>query len=313
MADSTYIFVSGTAIEVGSHGDTDYLFSSGTPVENGADGDGYVYESGSLLGDSNPWEPIADYPDALTEIGGTVYNDEIYLICGDDGTFSFSTNCYKYDPSTDTFTTLSNAPDGMDSPTAGEIGGVIHASGFSGDRLYEYDISADSWATGPSGPLTQIGNPSWGVRNGSLWIANSGGGVAPDLLEWDDSEDSWTDYGSPLITTASSFRGGLIGPRLYYEGGGDYKYWNVDTDTQADVADPPDFGQTVVDPNGDLRIISDTFSYVYDEAADSWSSVGDTLPDGYSPGGLVSYDGAIYAFSGQQDGSRTSDCYKLVV
>jgi len=49
MAKSDYIFESGEAIDVGSHGETDYVFASGEPVANSGDSS-FVFESGTGLG-----------------------------------------------------------------------------------------------------------------------------------------------------------------------------------------------------------------------------------------------------------------------
>lgn len=76
MADSGFVFETGEAIQVGTHGETDFLFHSGDPVVNSGRSS-LVFESGTGLG-----------TDVITGTIFDVNGNELETLTLDDNTYS---------------------------------------------------------------------------------------------------------------------------------------------------------------------------------------------------------------------------------
>jgi hypothetical protein len=123
----------------------------------------------------------------------------IYIING--STFCplvYSTNVYRYDPSTDTYTQLSSNNVGTWNQTAVYLKGKIYKMGGENATDYQtaleiYDTVTDTWSFGTPLPEPTGFASSWTV-NGLIYVA--GGVVAPGvatnaILGYDPVTQAW--------------------------------------------------------------------------------------------------------------------------
>jgi hypothetical protein len=188
---------------------------------------------------SQPWLPAAPLPS-----GRSIANyahaqcpdnpDQLYLISGSDGFFSYSSEVWQYDTILDQWTPLNPIPtpwDGVEGAAATCLGDKIYVLGGSGtatstsDQFRIYDIPSDSWSNGPAAP-----RKVWGAALGA-WddrLYYIGGSPSPPLQPttsaqvdiFDITAGSWIAGGGTSMPFAAAAAGWTqIGPSLYIVGG----------------------------------------------------------------------------------------------
>ncbi len=111
--------------------------------------------SNSLLG-QNGWVQKANGP-AKSRAGNFVIGNYGYYGAGNDTVVAEVSDWYRYDPSNDSWSSISNMPSGMQALESFSIGnkgyaGIGWASSSPKMNFYEYDPSNNSWATKASYP-----------------------------------------------------------------------------------------------------------------------------------------------------------------
>ncbi len=246
------------------------------------------------------WTDLPNYPLAVEDPVVGVYGGRLYSFTG-GGTNPAS---YRYDPATQVWTQIADAPIAREAATGAYVGGgrFVVTGGIGGIGGTDsapvaatsiYDADTDTWSAGAPNPAPSAGAGS-AVLDGKLYVV---GGCLDtcgrtDVLRYDPASDQWTRLADFPYAVARSSCGG-IGSTLYCAGGigpeadglATWAYTPA-TNSWHRVADMPQDmwggGSAVV---GDELVVSGGVvnhgsmktneSYAYDPAANRWR----TLPN----------------------------------
>lgn len=167
-------------------------------------------------------------PTARCNLAVVALNGLIYAIGGTDtsGSTKYG-NVEVYDPTADSWTTVSPLPTPRSSLVAGAVNGHIYAVGGSSasisavDTNEIYDPSTNGWSTGAS-TLTARTSASGGVVNGLLYVVgrvDSGGTFLATNEAYNPSADSWA-AATGMIVAESGAGVGVVKGILFAVGGG---------------------------------------------------------------------------------------------
>lgn len=220
IGPSPYPFTKHTMHTVG---DKIYIFNRGPSAD--AVGEVYVYDI--LL---NSWEiKTTGIGSDLTDHGSVQIGDDIYIAGGHDGGIN-KTFFNKYTPATDTWTALASTPVAFARAIMSQFGGKIYmcygntqGSGNPDERIYEYDVAADTWT---------LLSSSFGIdspRGGSAAIADASGvyivgGQNSGLLypttiyKFDFSLVDWVFSGESITSGREDMAFDQVGNKLYIHG-----------------------------------------------------------------------------------------------
>ncbi len=224
---------------------------------------------------TNSWATLASMPGGRYQGDGAgVINGKLYVTGGWTTSPGLpNNNLWVYDPSTNGWSTLANAPTLSGTGTSGVINGKLYVTtscdGNSGYRnyLWVYDPGTNSW-TSLAGSPDAHGGAAYGVINGKFYVAggvNSGGATFGELDAYDPSTNIWTAL-APMPVSRSFAFSGVINGKLYVAGGSD--------------------GSSVV-----------ATVEVYDPATNTWST--DTpMTAAREAGASAVYNGTLYAVGG---------------
>ena len=153
-------------------GDTIYIIGAYTNTFPTEDAVPNVYKYDTV---SEQWFTGPEIPEARRRgsTGVAVYNNKLYMVAGSVGGHSGSatrlTLFDEYDPFTNTWTTLSNAPHARDHVNVGVVGDKLYVAGgrngSNGDNVEEvdvYDFGTQQWSTLPS-PAGDLPTPRAGA------------------------------------------------------------------------------------------------------------------------------------------------------
>jgi hypothetical protein len=152
--------------------------------------------------DGSTWTPIAPYPSACGVESASAVTDGTFIYIINGSTFCplvYSTNVYRYDPSTDTYTQLSSTSVGTWNQTAVYSNGKIYKMGGENATGYQtaleiYDTVTDTWSLGSPLPEPTGFAASW-TQNGLIFIVGGvvASGVATNAVYfYDPAKDVWT-------------------------------------------------------------------------------------------------------------------------
>lgn len=217
---------------------------------------------------------------------------------------------WKYDPSTDSWSQVSNCP--LPTRASGSftlnnfgyyVGGIIQSGAIS-NQLFQYDPSTNTWATKAPYPTSGIyGGISFAINNkGYYGVGNSGSALGPYLtafFQYDPLTNQWTQKASfPGPARYGSY--GIASNNFGYAGFGtnentstqfnDWWQYNPSTNHWQQKLNYPGVARTYPAGfyiNGKIFLgTGQTFSSVvddfnsYDEATNSWNG-----EPSYTPGG----------------------------
>jgi hypothetical protein len=153
-----------------------YNNSSVSDASDGAETFQFFDDFESDYSSSSGWTPKSDMTFVKADPSAAVYNNKLYVFGGYDRDVScvklFLNETLEYDPTTDTWTQLTNMPTARWGHIAVEFNGLIHV--FAGEAstgltgVHEiYDPSTDTWSTGTSVPTNLIGQGLMGIKYGT--------------------------------------------------------------------------------------------------------------------------------------------------
>jgi Kelch motif len=203
-----------------------------------------------------PWTLVASMPLDLYGAGGASDGTFYYSAGG----YTFETNStldvvYRYDPSTDTWDTMTSMPQAAIMPVAvyypptnkiyvfgGEDGNT--GTNYSITRIY--DIAGNTWTTGANMPdVRSFMAGGYVPGTGKIYILsgyNTGtiDSAQPNTWEYDPAADSWNDLTAtaPYPHPAGGFAYGVINDKLYTAGGRDAANANINDTWEFDPAGP---------------------------------------------------------------------------
>lgn len=181
---------------------------------------------------SNIWETKAPYPSgAGSEIGVFTINGEIYAGCGFNGSSSVQSNSFnKYNPSTNTWTSLASCPKN----------GAVYASFVLGDIGY-FIFGTNYAGTGEVWAYNRINNTWTKKQNITDFSVNGGAQAGPT--------NTFVKDGIPYLVGLN----GQGGAGFFYS---KIRKYNETSDTWSYVTEAPfnKKGQTVVSTGNDIYI-----------------------------------------------------------
>ncbi len=186
------------------------------------------------------WTNIGNSPAAKSEAPAVVYGGEYYVFNGFLQNIKISNALEKYNPATNTWTSLKPMP-----TVNGKITAVTHngtalvgdvvwiAGGRVGDNpgavtdaVWLYDISEDSWTKGPSLPLRRGGGGLARLGNALHYVGGFDANASCDVdihLKYDlgNPGAGWQDLtsSSPMPMARNHFGTVTLGGKLYAVGG----------------------------------------------------------------------------------------------
>jgi len=172
-----------------------------------------AYESTNVFKDlweydptSDQWTQKASLPDsASNDLFATVVNGRLYTTMGFDG-LQFCNQTFCYEPISDTWTPLTNAPRFYSGKAGFTIGDKFYVgSGFRGynvAQFFWYNTTNDTWkrvSNLPKGRILSNGMSLAGkgyVMLGRYWNGEQNNGrLLSDVVEYDPMKDEWTPRG----------------------------------------------------------------------------------------------------------------------
>ncbi len=205
-----------------------------------------------------------------------------YVISGVSNGFIVNTN-YKYDASTNTWTTLAPIPTGQESPSAACLDGRIYVMGGSGtNQMFIYDIASNTWGSGAAVPEGVEGAVA-GALDGKVYLIGGdndffpGSGVYDHVRIYDVGSNSWSS-GTPMPVGSSNPGGVQVGQFIYVAGG-----WGPSA------------------PSSNLNVTER-----YDMSSDTWET-GPTFTPAKADFALAASGAALYAIAGDANGAGFFD------
>jgi len=192
--------------------------------------------------DGTTWTPIAPYPSACGVESASAVTNGTFIYIMNGSTFcplTYSTDVYRYDPNTDTYTQLTSNTVGTWTQTAVYLNGKIYKMGGKNASDYQtalevYDIATDTWSLGFPLPEPTGFAVSW-TQSGLIFIAGGvvASGVATNsIYAYDPVNDTWTSV-ADLPDTRWGTASAVYGNGVVMAGGlvGGVDYQNVSTST----------------------------------------------------------------------------------
>ncbi|WP_420460118.1 Kelch repeat-containing protein [Neolewinella sp.] len=234
------------------------------------------------------------------------YSGEFYHFNGFDFELDLQATNEKYNPATNTWTTLAPHPRG---PNGEEIAATHTGVALVGDvvwvaggrigshpgrvtnAVYLYDISDDSWSVGPALPV-RIGAGGLARLGRKLhWVGGFDENAQCNVddhwvYDLDNPKAGWQDYSdtSPMPEARNHFGTVVLGGKLYAVGG-------------------------QFDHDGCMVGKNQRFLHVYDPLTDKWTRLAD-LPDdqSHTEPSTFAYNKKIYSLGGQ--GGRSAEVWE---
>ena len=224
-------------------------------------------------GTPGPFTVVSPLPFAARGIAVASDGTYTYMNGGYDGT-NIHNDTLRYDPVTDTYTTLAPSPDQhflgqgvYDNGKFYVLGGFDASGGTPTNLTRIYDIGSNTWSTGANIPVA-LTDHAVAIYNGIIYVASgyNGGSETSGLYAYNIAGNSWTTLAS--MPQALYLPGiGAINGKLYVAGGA--------TSSQADL----------------------NTNYIYDIASDTWSS-GAVLPTGVTSPASAVVNGQLWIMGG---------------
>jgi len=165
--------------------------------------------------------------------GSAVVTRILYVLIGCDGTTSPSGGAkgflLRYDPSSNTWTKLANAPSGHQFPGVTTIQGKVYVVGGINSThtvstaLEIYDPASNTWST--KAPLPSARHSLTAVAIfGKLYAVggtNASGKLTNTVYVYDPVANKWSTGPSPMPTVRTGLSGAVLAGVLYALGGND--------------------------------------------------------------------------------------------
>ena len=208
LANAPELIVNPAVVQVGG---VAYMFGGVNTGSSAATPHAYKWNGVS-------WTALQDMPAGRENMGIATDGTYIYLITGDDNAGGSSISFWRYNLTTNTYTTLANFPNNYGSVSAAYLNGKIYAiggyiSGVTTAQNFVYDVATNGWAWGnglPNYPRA-VYHLNLAAYNGKLYAAggttdgNSQKTYAytPGTTAWDDA--AIADLPAPRIGAAADF------------------------------------------------------------------------------------------------------------
>ncbi|TVP74688.1 MAG: hypothetical protein EA352_10190 [Gemmatimonadales bacterium] len=263
-------------------------------ADNGAEMAGTEGEAAHA--DAPTWTPVADVPEARTEVSVTQLDDQVWMLGGflppeGDEDPPAATTLWMYDPATDSWEDRGEIPGGTHHAALVAVDGRLVLLGGYRDNTFEpvgrtalFDPETNSWTEGAPMP-TPRGALAYAVLDGR--VHTIGGTVA-------DADGLEHDHHNTDAPDAS------VGTHEVYDPATDS--WEqlppMPTARNHHTAETTDDGRIVVTAGRAGRDFTMTATEIWDPVTGEWSRGAD-LPTGRSGVAAASLGGWIYVFGGE--------------
>lgn len=290
----------------------------------------------TLVGMSSPaessrWQTRQKMPTPRSNLALVSFENSIYSIAGD--TDQVVTNAVdRYEPETNTWTSLSSKPTAVSEISAAIIGGKIYvpggrlASGAISNQLEIYDIHLDNWSAGQALPEAVCGYALIAYE-GKLYLLGGWNGTSPvsTVYLYDPATDRWVEKSA--MPTARAYMGAVLaGGQIYVFGGFDGKKalnvseiytpeqdytggapWKAgaplpEARYQMGVASFADF-ILIVGGINDKKVALPSYEYFITDQ--TWLNIGSLGNKPWSRLGVVAVGSQLYVLGGLVDGKST--------
>jgi DNA-binding CsgD family transcriptional regulator len=172
------------------------------------------------------WLEKAKMPTMRRGLAAAVFEDQIYVIGGDDG-HSVTGLTARYDPPTDAWQELANKPLPVTDVSAAVLGGLIYvpggrtAAGVPVSTVEVYDPGTDRWNQRANLPIP-ISGYALAAYEGRLYIFGGwdGKNYLASVYDYDPSNDHWTAR-TPMLTARAFAGAAASGGKIFVLGGFD--------------------------------------------------------------------------------------------
>ncbi|HKP70990.1 MAG TPA: kelch repeat-containing protein [Pyrinomonadaceae bacterium] len=165
------------------------------------------------------WNTATVYPTTIVRYAFADNGEDFYLIGGvSNGTRVVNVN--RYNTASGVWTPLAPLPAASEAPCAALFNGKIYsAQGDTGNNFYIYDITLNSWSTGPVVPvLTNRYGCAAGAAAGKVYIVGGSTTVSNSVQVYDIGTNTWsTGNAAPSGFILAGYT--TIGSFLYVVGG----------------------------------------------------------------------------------------------
>lgn len=179
--------------------------------------------------DGTTWTPIAPYPSACGVESASAVTDGTFIYIMNGSTFcplTYSTDVYRYDPNTDSYTQLASNTVGTWTQTAVYLSGKIYKMGGKNASDYQtaleiYDIVTDTWLFGMPLPEPTGFASSW-TQDGLIFVAGGvvASGVATNAIyAYDPVLQIWFSVCCDLPETRWGAAAAVYGDTIVMAGG----------------------------------------------------------------------------------------------
>lgn len=182
---------------------------------------------------SNTWASVKDMPTARAGLGLASVGNKIYAIGGRTGTTPCSgtplSTVERYDPTTDSWTTVAPLLSPRSDLAATEVGGKIYVfGGCTGtpaavlNTVDVYDPTTNTWSKTPADmPTARASMYAVGARGNTVYVfGGQVGGVQLNVNEaYKVSSDTWS-ADTPMLTPRAEMGAASHGGLIYAVGGG---------------------------------------------------------------------------------------------
>ncbi len=172
------------------------------------------------------WFKLANLPTPRWGLAAVNYENQIYAI-GGESLSGISGVTEKYDPKTNSWSTMAAKPTPVIDASAAVIGGLIYVPGgnIGSDRPTDvneiYNPGTNQWSTGHPMPKAMSAY-AIAVYEGRIYIFGGWDGtrVVKDAYVYDFRNDTWSSI-SPIPTARSNAGAVVVGSKIYLVGGWD--------------------------------------------------------------------------------------------
>jgi N-acetylneuraminic acid mutarotase len=158
--------------------------------------EGYSYGWSNVVASPNTWATRASSPVKRSVPLVTHYHDKILAFGGFDGS-TFHDNIDEYDPTTDTWETVSTMTipdtifgDGVATATNGKI--YVLGKSMTGNSLFEYNPNTDTWTQRADMPTVRSETAMVAASDGKIYVIGGyNNGYLNTVEAYDPSTDTW--------------------------------------------------------------------------------------------------------------------------
>jgi len=278
------------------------------------------------------WTPIADFPAGMHHPVTWAIDGFGYAATGTDATNSPTKDFYRYDPSTDSWTTMAQFPG---SPRSFAMGVAYKGIGYLGfgattvtalRDLWSYDPATDSWSPLAPCPCNGRRHPSFVATNDAIYVGlgDGQGGNYKDWWKYDIPTNSWSQLpdlpGPPRHHPFQFVVNNKVYAGLGHAGNVIYKDWyqlDPTTDSWTQMSDFPGEARVagtqfdhakkgyVLSGDGDNHsFMADGEFWEYDDVSDSWTQLASHPGRSrWAPGSFIIND-KVFFFGGLDRGNN---------